>query len=259
MSDETALADLLELVFAGRPERLTELAVGQIPAELRPSVGAVADAVATLALALDPVQPSGALRDRILATLEKRQKRAPRRALLVCDMIRDHLTAGCPLDVPRAHAIVDAIANRIAQSRSSGVPVVYIVDRHDADDPELEEWGAHAIEGTDGAEVWPSLAPEPGDKVVTKPSYSGFFETELERALDELAVDSLVLTGCATEVQLMSTATDALQRGFAVEIPADCQAGASETSEKLTMRVLAALVPYVPARRTRLEKIALRP
>jgi nicotinamidase/pyrazinamidase len=259
MSDEIALADILELVLASRPERLTDLAVGQIPSDLRPSVAVVTDAIATLGLALDPVRPTAALRDRVLATFQERQEHPPRRALVVCDMIRDHLAVGSPLEVPRARAIVDALANRISQAHSSGVPVVYILDRHDAEDPELEEWGTHAVEGTEGAEVWPSLAPEPDDRVVTKPSYSAFFDTELERVLDELAIDTLVLTGCATEVQIMATATDALHRGFAIEIPADCQAGASELGETVTMGVLAALVPYVPARRARLEKTARRP
>jgi nicotinamidase-related amidase len=92
--------------------------------------------------------------------------------------------------------------------------------------------------------------------VVTKPSYSGFFDTQLEQTLEELGVDTLVLTGCATEVQLMATATDALHRGFAVEVPPDSQAGTSEASELVTMGVLAALAPYTPARKARLARIA---
>ena len=34
-----------------------------------------------------------------------------------------------------------------------------------------------------------------------------------QKDLDELRVDSLVLTGCLTEIGLMATATDALQQG----------------------------------------------
>jgi nicotinamidase-related amidase len=170
-------------------------------------------------------------------------------------MIRDHLTPGRPLEVPRARDIVVALAARIEQARAAGVPVVYVLDRHEPGDPELDEWSTHAVEGTEGAEVWPPLAPAPGDHIVTKPSYSGFFATQLERTLEELRVDTLVLTGCATEVQLMATATDALHRGFAVELPPDSQAGTSEAGELVTMGVLAALAPYAPARKARLERI----
>jgi nicotinamidase-related amidase len=258
MTDETALADLLEFVLAGRPERLTDLAVGQMPREQQAAVRGVAEAIATLGCAEDPIEPSPELRDRILTSVRAKLARRPRRALVVCDMIRDHLTPGRRLEVPRARAIVEPLARRIEEARASGTPIVYVLDRHEPDDPELEEWGAHAVEGSEGAEVWPTLAPVPGDRIVTKPSYSGFYQTQLEAVLDELAVDTLVLAGCATEVQLMSTATDALHRGFAIEMPADSQAGTSEVGELVAMGVLAGLLPYAPARRARLKRIAER-
>jgi nicotinamidase/pyrazinamidase len=256
MTDESSLADLLAFVLARRPERLTLAAVAQMPPELRPAVGAVTEAIGALALAEEPAEPSEALRARVLATVRERAGHRPRRALLVCDMIVDHLTPGRPLEVPRARDIVPAIATRIEVARAEGTPVVYVVDRHQADDPELEEWGSHAVEGTEGAEVWPPLAPQAGDRIVAKPTYSSFFDSSLGQVLDELAVDTLVVAGCATEVQLLTTATDALQRGFAVEIPPDTQAGYSPAGEQFALGVLAALIPYVPARRARLAHIA---
>jgi hypothetical protein len=56
----------------------------------------------------------------------------------------------------------------------------------------------------------------------------------------------------------MATATDALHRGFAVEVPADSQAGTSEAGELVTMGILAGLVPYAPARKARLARVAQR-
>jgi nicotinamidase-related amidase len=258
MTDESSLADLLAFMLAGRPEGITLATLTQMPPEVRPAVGVVADVIGALAVGEEPVQPSEALRARILATVQQRLGRRPRRALIVCDMIIDHLTPGRPLEVPRARDIVPAIAGRIADARSEGIPVVYVVDRHQADDPELEEWGAHAVEGTEGAEVWPPLAPRDGDRVVTKRTYSGFFDSTLGTVLDDLEVDTLLLTGCATEVQLLTTATDALQRGFVVEIPPDAQAGYSAAGEQFALAVLAALIPYVPTRKARLERIAAK-
>jgi nicotinamidase-related amidase len=248
------LAEKLEFALVRRPDRLTKLMLEGMPAEARAEQVATSEAIAALGVTAEPITPSGALKDRIFATLRERAKNAPKRAVVVCDMINDHLVPGRVLEVPRARAIVPALAARLTSARASGVPVVYVLDRHAADDPELDVWGSHAIEGTDGAEVWPALAPKPGDKVVTKPSYSGFHGTDLEAVLDSLAVDTIVLTGCATEVQLMATATDALQLGFAVEMPPDSQAGAAEPAEQVTMAVLAALVPYAPARIKRLER-----
>lgn len=256
MTEDTGLADLLAFVLAGRPERLTQMAVAQMPPGQQGAVALVTETIAALAGAAEPVEPGAGLRERILATARERQARAPRRAVLVCDMIVDHLTPGRPLEVPRARDIVPAVARRLDEARTAGVPVVYILDQHEADDPELDEWGTHAVAGTEGAEVWPPLAPKPGDRLVTKPTYSSFTDSKLEALLDELRVDTLVLTGCATEVHLLATATDALQRGFAVELPPDSQAGQSELGEQFALGILAALVPYAPARKARLERIA---
>ncbi|HXN33957.1 MAG TPA: isochorismatase family cysteine hydrolase [Polyangiaceae bacterium] len=256
MNDETALADTLAFVLSGRPERLTDATVARMPTEQRSSLGAVVDMVASLGRAEAPVAPSVALRDRVLETFRARRAQTIRRALLVVEMIRDNMMPGRPLEVPRARAIVPALAKRLEAARSAGMPIVYVVDRHAADDPELDTWGFHAVEGTEGAKVWPDLAPTDGDRVVTKPSYSGFHASNLERVLDELAVDTLILTGCATEVQLMATATDALERGFAVELPADCQAGISETGERVVLGVISVLAPHAPARHERLARIA---
>lgn len=256
MSDEAALAELLDFVLAGRPERLSDLAVSQMAPGQRAALRSVTEAIAALGLGVACIAPSPSLRERLLASARRRLADRPRKAVLVCDMIRDHLTPGRPLEVPRARAIVPALVDRLAKARAHGEPIVYVLDRHEPGDPELDVWSTHAVEGSDGAEVWPPLAPVPGDRVVTKPSYSGFFETELERVLDELNVDTIVLTGCATEVQLMATTTDALHRGFAVEIPGDSQAGMSVVAEQVTLGVLAALVPYAPARAARLQRVA---
>ena len=74
-------------------------------------------------------------------------------------------------------------------------------DSHDDGDPDYGVWPVHALAGTPGADICrPELAPEPGDRVVTKPTYSAFVRSELGAALEELGADCIVLTGCATEM-----------------------------------------------------------
>jgi nicotinamidase-related amidase len=254
MSDE--LADLLEFALSGRPEKLMDLAVAQLPPGVQGAMAAVTETVTQLAAGLPPAAPSPALRERVVSTARARLAARPRKAVIVCDMINDHLTRGCPMEVPRARAIVPALVERLDVARTEGVPVIHVLDRHEADDPELDEWCVHAVAGSHGAEVWPPLAPKPGDRIVTKATYSGFTGSDLQRVLDDLAVDTLVLTGCASEVQLLATATDAFQRGFAVELPHGAHAGGSEAGEQFVEGILAALAPYAPARRARLAKIA---
>jgi nicotinamidase-related amidase len=176
--------------------------------------------------------------------------------MLVVDMQNDHLTRGRPLEVPRARDIVPALVARLDLARREGIPIVYVLDEHEPDDSDLDIWGTHNVKGTPGAEVWPALAPKPGDLVVRKPTYSAFVRSNLADVLSELRVDTLVLTGCATEVGLLATATDALQRGYAVEIPPDAQAGATAASEQVALGLVQLLAPYGSARKALLRELA---
>jgi nicotinamidase/pyrazinamidase len=253
MTDEE-LADLIEVALARRPDRVTQAALGLLAPADRKKVVELQEQLARLAHALPPEAPPAALRARLLASI--RSTRKARKALLVVDMINDHLTPGRILEVPRAREIVPALAARIAEAHRSGTPVVYILDQHDPTDSDLDDWGEHAIAGTEGAQVWPPLAPHEGDRIVTKPSYSAFYRSNLEKVLDDLAVDTIELTGCSTEVQLLSTATDALQLGFAVDVPEKLQAGTSAEAESAAMKTMQFLIPYKPSRDARLAKLA---
>jgi nicotinamidase-related amidase len=256
------LADIAELLLRGAPEQVTRALLEGQPARARAEAGKVADVLATLAVALPPeppaVTPGGVdmLRARVLAAVGLR--RPKRSALLVIDMLNDHLTPGSTVEVPRARDIVPALASRLTAARTAHVPVIYVVDQHEADDPDLDQWTTHNVVGSPGADVWPALAPRSGDKMVPKSTYSAFTASALEVVLDDLAVDTLVLTGCLTEMGVMATAMDALQRGFAVEVPKDSQAGSSPVAEAAALDALALMPPFGPARRERLAKVEAR-
>jgi nicotinamidase-related amidase len=243
---DDAIADLLAVVLSGRAEPFVDLALGEAAPALAPELSAMREALASLGLAEPPAPPSAGLRSRILGSLAAAAP--PHKALLVVDMQNDHLTPGGPHEVPRAREIVPALAARLDAARREGTPIVYVVDEHEPGDSDLDTWGAHNVKGTPGAAVWPALAPGPKDLVVPKPTYSAFTRSRLAEVLSELRVDTLVLTGCLTEVGLTATAYDALQRGYAVEIPPDCQAGATEASERAALGLLMLLPPYGPAR-----------
>jgi nicotinamidase-related amidase len=239
-------ADLLELVVSGRADRFVDALLGDASASVKEQYRGMREAFAAIGLAEPPQFPSQDLRGRILSSLEALT--APRAAVLVFDMLNDHLTPGRPLEVPRARQIVPALAHRLDSARTLGIPVVYVLDEHDPGDTDLDAWGTHNLRGTQGAEVWPALAPKPTDRVVRKHTYSAFTGSDLADVLSGLGVDTLVLTGCLTEVGIMATATDALQRGYAIEIPTDAQAGATEANENLALGILSVLPPYGPAR-----------
>jgi nicotinamidase-related amidase len=255
--EESHLPDLVELLLQGRPDHVVSGLLAAAAPDAKLGAAMVQDTLAALALVEGPVPPSAELRARVLSSVAHGRTGARgHTAVLVLDMLNDHLTPGGSLEVPRAREIVPALNARLDAARSAGVPVIYVCDEHDTDDPDLEDWMTHNVRGTKGAEVWPPLAPHSGDRIVTKSTYSAFTGSRLAALLDELRVDTLVMTGCLTEIGILATATDALQRGFAVEVPPDSQAGASPAAEAAAFSILTMMPPYGAARRERVSRWA---
>jgi nicotinamidase-related amidase len=159
-------------------------------------------------------------------------------ALLIIDMLNDFVLPGAPLEVPATRAILLAVRARLDDARTRGVPVIYICDAHRPDDPEFARmgWPPHAVKGTSGAEVVAALAPLETDPVVEKFSYSGFHHTGLEGILQSLGVESLVLTGCVTNICILYIAYEAVIRGYRVTVPADCVAPLDPADGEFALR-----------------------
>ncbi|MFA6148600.1 MAG: isochorismatase family cysteine hydrolase [bacterium] len=152
-----------------------------------------------------------------------------KKALVVVDMLNDFVRPGAPLEVPETRTILPALRRRIAKARREGELVVYICDAHRVNDPEFARmgWPPHAVEGTPGAGVVDSLAPEPGDVVVEKRTYSGFHGTPLRFVLQRNEIRSLTLSGCVTNICILFIAAEAGIRGYDVTVDERYVAGLS--------------------------------
>ncbi len=139
------------------------------------------------------------------------------KALIVVDMLNDFVTGS--LKCERAQRIVPNIRKLIDAFHKQKLPVIFANDSHLDTDFEMEKWGAHAIEGTEGAEVIPELAPTDDDIIVGKHVYSSFFETPLDSILRSRKVKAVILTGLHTHLCVRHTAADAFFRGYKILIP----------------------------------------
>jgi nicotinamidase/pyrazinamidase len=144
------------------------------------------------------------------------------RALVVVDMIEDFVhEAGALYCGPSMATIVPVIERELERARASGEPVVYLTDEHLPDDAEFAQFPPHALKGTTGAKIVPEVAPHPGEIVIPKRRYSGFFGTDLDITLRERGVDTLRLVGDCTNICVLFTAADARNLGYAVEVVRD--------------------------------------
>jgi nicotinamidase-related amidase len=157
-------------------------------------------------------------------------------ALLVIDMLKDFVYEDGSLVVPGAKALIEPINREIKKARRGGDLVVFVCDAHDRDDREFKVWPSHAVEGTVGAEVVDQLDRRQEDPVIKKKRYSAFYNTELEKVLEDHGVDHLVLTGVLTDICVMHTAVDAAMRDYRVTVLRDCVKSATDEAHRWALK-----------------------
>lgn len=176
-----------------------------------------------------------------------------RTVVLVIDMQNDFAAKGgmfdrLGIDVSMIQAAIAPTARVLESAREQGIKVVYLKmgfrpDLSDAGLPDSPNWRVHspahvgeAVRAPDGTEsrilirdTWNTeivseLQPQPGDVVVYKHRYSGFYQTDLDNILREMNAKYLVVTGCTTSVCVESTVRDAMFRDYSCLLLADCMA-----------------------------------
>jgi nicotinamidase-related amidase len=148
-----------------------------------------------------------------------------RAALLLIDVIND-------LDFPEANQLLRQampMAERLAalkeRAKRAGMPVIYVNDNFGRWRSDFRSLVEHCLEDEiRGKSIVERLRPDEDDYFVLKPRHSGFFSTSLELLLDHVGAETLLITGIATNICVLFTASDAFLRGYQVIVPADCVA-----------------------------------
>ena len=149
-------------------------------------------------------------------------------ALLVIDMVRGFCEEGGNLYTGEsARQIIPAVQELIERETRLGSKIIFLCDNHAPDDLEFEMFPEHCVRGTSETEIIPELSGYEGD-VIPKQRYSGFFNTDLDQRLRELAPEKVIVCGVCTNVCVMHTVADARNRDYHVEVPADAVATFSE-------------------------------
>jgi nicotinamidase/pyrazinamidase len=146
-------------------------------------------------------------------------------ALIIVDFQND-FTPGGALAVRNGDQIADRVNELAADPRFD--LVVATRDWHPRDHGSFEErggpWPVHCVQGTEGAELHPSLERERVDVIIDKGTdpetegYSGFEGTTLGELLRERGIDRVTVVGLATDYCVKNTALDALQQGIEVTV-----------------------------------------
>jgi ureidoacrylate peracid hydrolase len=173
-------------------------------------------------------------RDKLAAVSDPR-----RSALVVVDMQNDFCN---PADYAESVPMLPRLQKLITESRRAGVQVIFTQVNHDATN-DSTVWVSRRAPGrkdivkagTPGAQYHPDFQPQPGDIDIVKHRYSAFIGTPLEMNLRTLGIETLFMTGIATNVCVESTLRDAFQRDFYVVLVEDCCAAGTRALHEGTV------------------------
>lgn len=106
--------------------------------------------------------------------------------------------------------------------RGLGQHVIHLQLINREDDPRAERYDGWlpVTKGSDGARIIEEFL-HPTDHVIEKNKDSGFYETDLDAKLEELGVETVIITGMQTQICVQTTAADAFFRGYQVIVPPD--------------------------------------
>ena len=142
-------------------------------------------------------------------------------ALIVVDMQNDFVKPGGALVVETAAATIPAIQRLLALARAKGMKVFFTQDTHEEGDIEFPIWGPHVLRGTWGWQIVDELAPRPGERVLEKLRYDGFFGTPLDHELRLAGIQTVIVCGTVANICVLHTAGSAALRGYRVILPID--------------------------------------
>ncbi len=149
-----------------------------------------------------------------------------RPALILVDFVQAYFDHDCALYAGVEDALASALRVRDV-ARSAAVPVIYtnVVYHEDGADggvffrkaPVLKNFIAGNPMG-----AWPSdLQPADDEMVISKQYPSAFFGTSLAATLQNMDIDTLIITGVTTSGCIRATCVDTMSHGFIPIVVAD--------------------------------------
>jgi ureidoacrylate peracid hydrolase len=172
-------------------------------------------------------------------------------ALVVVDMQNYFMADGEPACAPAARLIVPNVNALAAKVRSLGGLVVWIMT--EAKDETPADWAnlyecyspeakakrqANLGKHGSGFPLWPKLEVERSDEIVIKTRYSAFVPgaSNLDSVLKAHGIDTLLVTGVATNVCCESTARDGMMMGYRTVMVSDANAAFTQENHAHALR-----------------------
>jgi len=162
-------------------------------------------------------------------------------ALLVIDMQSFFLDENSHAFIPSALSIIPNINLIIDSYRKKNFPIIFTHHalKEDENPGIMGKWWGDMLRISNSlSEIYPSIKIKKSDILLRKCRYSAFFNTDLDKILNENNIDSLAITGVLTHLCCETTAREAFMKDYEVYFVID---GTATDNEDLHMSSLKTL------------------
>lgn len=146
-------------------------------------------------------------------------------ALLIIDLQQEFFKEGRLKD--HRQKLATNVNELVDIAHKNNIPVIWVRQEYK---PNLSDAPLYnrrnnkpvTIIGTEGCQLLPELHKKAGDYEIIKKRFSAFFKTDLEKIIQQLHINSLIIAGVNTMTCIRTTAIDAYQRDYDVILALDC-------------------------------------
>ena len=179
-------------------------------------------------MAIPPISPYAMPREQDLPLRDARWRPDAARAVLLVHDMQAYFVDPFPRGRPPLTELVNNIGRLRRVAAGLGVPVTYTAQPGGMTRAERgiqhDFWGPGMTAEPRHRRIIDELAPTDRDTVLTKWRYSAFFDTDLQRLLDDHGRDQLIICGVYARLGCLVTAFDAFMRDVEPFIVADAVA-----------------------------------
>ncbi|MGX9416152.1 cysteine hydrolase family protein [Vibrio sp. WJH972] len=164
-----------------------------------------------------------------------------KKALLVIDVQNDYFCGG-KFPLWNTEKILCNIKQLISHANAEHVPVILV--QHIS--PTQKKMASFFEEGSDGANIHPEvLSICLKAEVVIKTHADSFYQTNLERTLNKLEIDELLICGMMTQNCVTHTAISKVAEKYKVSIIEDCCTTTDKMIHNMALNAVSTRVPLL--------------